>query len=457
MPHIGQKRRSSSGGRPVKDFEDCAERTKRKRTEDIRKSLAPAELAFAAQMQYRAIGEVNKAKLIKDIASSATSKPVAESHASYTPDKALSLVIESNLTKHQYNLLRKSAMELNCHIYPNYESITEAKKKCYPEGIICTETKAEVSLQNLLNHTAERLLLFLNDVLLHLSPNQRQDLCLISKYGCDGSGGHSQYKQKFQEKDCSDEYMMITSVVPIRVVTANALVWQNPRPSSPRYCRPLRLQMSRETSELSKEEAGNIKNEIENLLPTKHAEWCIKHELKATMLDGKMINALTDTSSAMRCYLCGTTSKDFNKLSICIKKEVKAENLQYGISSLHAWIRCAECILHLAYKLKLAKWQARGSTEKEIVAAEKQRIQKEFLEKLGLHVDKPRQGGGTSTDGNTARVIFQHAEEVSQITGVQFNIINRLHTILKLLSSGYKIKTQEFNFFLPSNSVFIYI
>lgn len=35
------------------------------------------------------------------------------------------------------------------YIYPPYESITEAKKKCYPE------TKAEVPLQNLLDNTAD--------------------------------------------------------------------------------------------------------------------------------------------------------------------------------------------------------------------------------------------------------------------------------------------------------------
>lgn len=171
--------------------------------------------------------------------------------------------------------------------------------------------------------------------------------------------------------------MMVTAIVPIRVITTNnVLVWQNPRPSSPRYCRPWRLQMAPETSELSRQEAANLQIERADLLPTKNEEWCIKHDLKLTMVDGKMINALTDTSSAMRCYLCGATSKDFNKINFCLKKTVKTENLEYGISSLHAWIRLAECVLHLAYKLKLAKWQARGERDKEIVASEKKRIQK---------------------------------------------------------------------------------
>lgn len=48
-------------------------------------------------------------------------------HATYS-EKALSLIIEGQQTKFQYNVLRKSALEMNCNLYPNYESIIEAKK-----------------------------------------------------------------------------------------------------------------------------------------------------------------------------------------------------------------------------------------------------------------------------------------------------------------------------------------
>ena len=44
---------------------------------------------------------------------------------------------------------------------------------------------------------------------------------------------------------------------------------------------------------------------------------------------------------------------------------------------------CLNSILHLAYKLPIKKWQARGS-DKEIVANNKSRIQKEFKEKYCL-------------------------------------------------------------------------
>lgn len=73
----------------------------------------------------------------------------------------------------------------------------------------------------------------------------------------------------------------------------------------------------------------------------------------------------------MRCYLCGLTAERFNNLKLCTNIRVNEENLTYGICLIHAWIRFTECHLHLAYKLKKFKWQARSLKDKNIVAAEK--------------------------------------------------------------------------------------
>ncbi|KAK2579430.1 hypothetical protein KPH14_002642 [Odynerus spinipes] len=75
----------------------------------------------------------------------------------YMHDQALPISIEAKLTKFQYNIIRNAAKEHNNNIYPNYEVITEAKKRCYPNNIIITESFAEVSLQSLLDHTVMRL------------------------------------------------------------------------------------------------------------------------------------------------------------------------------------------------------------------------------------------------------------------------------------------------------------
>lgn len=47
-------------------------------------------------------------------------------------DKALSLLVNVKLTKHQYQLIRLNAKENNSVIYPPYNVIREAKIRCYP-------------------------------------------------------------------------------------------------------------------------------------------------------------------------------------------------------------------------------------------------------------------------------------------------------------------------------------
>lgn len=214
--------------------------------------------------------------------------------------------------------MRTSAMEMKCNLYPNYESVTEANKRCFPKGIICTETSAEVPLQCLMDHTTQRLCLSLNEVLQSLTTDRIKYLRLISKC-C-----HSQYKQTFGNADQSDTHMVITTIVPIQLLSDHekpVLIWQNPRPSSPRYCRPLRLEMGHETPELARSIAQNVRTQIENLTSTiieaAEEELVVRHKLMMTMGDGKMVNALTDTKSAMRCFICQATSKDFNRIKFC--------------------------------------------------------------------------------------------------------------------------------------------
>lgn len=88
-----------------------------------------------------------------------------------------------------------------------------------------------------------------------------------------------------------------------------------------------------------------------------------------------------------------TTNTDWLKTSI-------------GMSTLHAWIRFFEWLLHVAYKLPLKKWQARGAEYKKNFETTKNEIKIKFKCQLGLIVDKPKPGYGNSNDGNTGRRFF---------------------------------------------------
>lgn len=79
------------------------------------------------------------------------------------------------------------------------------------------------------------------------------------------------------------------------------------------------------------------------------------------------------------------------------------DRLGFGLSTLHAWIRCFECLLHISYRLEVKKWQLRNESDKASVKQRSHEIQNKFKSTLGLIVDKPKPGFSNTNDGNTAR------------------------------------------------------
>ena len=188
---------------------------------------------------------------------------------------------------------------------------------------------------------------------------------MFCKWGCDGTSGQSTFKQKFHDDDGTktDANMFVTSLVPLQLVFANAIdnynvvLWKNPRPSSPRFCRPIKLQFLDETAESTRAEVDYIKDQEKILLPFQTVfvgkQINVSYEIVLTMIDGKVCNSLSHTTSAQRCFHCKCTSKQFNKIDKMLQEKVDRENLVFGISSLHAWIRFLECLLHISYKLDI--------------------------------------------------------------------------------------------------------
>jgi len=264
--------------------------------------------------------------------------------------------------------------------------------KCYPikSDITVTECSAEVKLQALLNHTTERILLTQMDVIKSLSSEKVRNFNLICKWGCDGTSGQSRYKQKFtNDGSKSDDNIFFTSIVPLQLISTNQetnatlIVWKNPRPSSPRFCRSIRIQFFHENTEAILNEMNYIKQQESNLVPFESVidgkEISVSYQLAFTMIDGKVCNAITNNASTQYCYLCKATSKDFNNIDAIIKKKVSEDHLQFGLSTLHAWIRFFECCLHIAYKLDIKKWQARSDKEKE------QKSEKQTYKKVSVY------------------------------------------------------------------------
>lgn len=351
---------------------------------------------------------------------------------------------------------RHGAKQLNADIYPSYHNILTAKKRCYPKNVLVTQDCAEVKLQDLLDHTAVRLIQVQEPVLSMTEEKHLKSLMLLSKWGFDGSSGQSQYKQRTEQEDFSDSDIFFTSLVPLQLYfidekSEKVVLWQNPKPSSTLFCRPIKFQFKKETKDLVKEEASNIDTQIKDLRKTscniKGKQAQVTHQLILTMVDGKVCNAMTSTSS-QNCYVCGATPKMMNQLDALAAKPTDSSTFQFGLSSLHAWIRFFECLLHISYRLEVKQWQVRGNKNKEAVEKRKLDIQQKFWRELGLRVDHPKPGGsGTSNDGNTARTFFNREDISSEITGLDREIINRFGIVLKTISSGFTINTQAFEYY----------
>lgn len=460
-----------SVGRPTKSFMDSGIRTKKNKVASLVQLYTPEELALAAEISYRATGKRNVAKLINE---ATTSSPESVKRAKtifevsnneptfrpYSPNEALALIVDLKLTKHQYVSMQKGASDHNVSLYPPYYLVLKSKSECYPMDLLILENSAEVKLQNLLDHTIKRLLQVQDEVVVQiLNGSDIATPCFLTlecKWGLDGSGGHSLYKQNFSKEygDTSDSDILLTSLVPLQLhFVHNAqkiIAWQNPRSSSTRFCRPVRFQFIKETSETARREVEYIENQITALTPTKiilstGQEIFVQFSLFKTMVDGKVCNSLMNNSSSQACYICGVCPKDMNNLEEVMKRPVKENSYNFGLSTLHAHIRFFECILHLSYRLEIKKWQVRGSKqEKDVFELRKKLIIKRFKSEMGLLVDVVKQGYGSTNDGNTARRFFEDCDKSSEITGVDKQLIYRFSVVLQTLSSGYDINVKSF-------------
>ena len=188
----------------------------------------------------------------------------------------------------------------------------------------------------------------------------------------------------------------------------------------------------------------------------------VEHDLKLTMVDGKVCNTLTGTSSTLRCFLCKATSSQFNDIQSMQSMQsrvVDLKGLHFGMSVLHARLRFLDFVLGLAYKISLREEQEireregnAGRRTKQEKAADKKAdflkvkaaIQSAIREQMGLLVDIPKAGFGNTNDGNTSRRFFNDSEKVSRITKIDLELLRKFRLILEIISSGREIDVAKF-------------
>jgi hypothetical protein len=116
-----------------------------------------------------------------------------------------------------------------------------------------------------MDKTASRIITATNSATDFVQDDISKEFAIISKWGCDGSTGHSEYKRRSLE-DASDSDIFITPVFLLRLystkTSGDKILWQNLRPSLVRSRRPIRIQLKKEAAELAKEETSAVEERI---------------------------------------------------------------------------------------------------------------------------------------------------------------------------------------------------
>lgn len=389
---IPKKIKISTGRRPL-DYTDKSNRSKRREISAISSSNAhdPQRLILAA----RHAATVSKKNDLKIVLNDLTKSPSRVTkirklmHTEETPIimktplEALVFLLDQSLSKEVYNAIRRECLMSGANIWPAYDKLRETKSLLRPskDTIVINEHIAQVSLQSLLNHTSKRIVEMQEEILFRIMDTCKLTevgLVLTCSWGFDGSSGHSRYKQRFKNSsdgnDFSDENIFATTLIPLQLITENGkIIWYNHSSQFPRFCRPVKLHFIKESAEVILSQKAEIQKQIDELkifemVLSAGQKVVIHFSLHLTLIDGKVLNILTNTKSSQSCPICKSTPKNFNDFQNISGQTNKflpdPNSLQYGISPLHAWIRSFECCLHIAYRINIKKWQVRTPEEK---------------------------------------------------------------------------------------------
>ncbi|KAE8739180.1 hypothetical protein FOCC_FOCC015321 [Frankliniella occidentalis] len=449
---------SQKKGRPKKPFDQSCKKTKRRKLTDVVNKYSSEELLEATAIKLRSEGKGGESRFLSNLNEAVQSRKLpSQGVQTLAADVTLGAMVEADLSKNGYLAVRQLVNSQTPKMMPSYDKIQEEKQKCYPSDDFFTVTdfSAEVDLQALLDHTSGRIIA-LQDEVLEKFPQELCQVVLVVKWGFDGSSSHAEYNNHgpgdgTERKDC----MFLTSMAPVQMrleSNKNTVVWQNPRPSSTRYCRPIRFQQRAETKQLLIQESAYIEGKIRGLDSTDFQlksgkSVTVRYEMCPTMLDGKASSAAQKFSD-QSCSLCGARPGEMNNLGDLEKTfQIKnPNNLKYGIPPLHSRIRSLECMLFVSYRIGTNRksYQKYTDEQAKAVSLREKEVRQKVKENLNITVDKVVRGSGTSNTGNTARKFFDEPRITAEATGLDETLLHRLSVILDTLASGLDIDVEKF-------------
>ena len=171
----------------------------------------------------------------------------------------------------------------------------------------------------------------------------------------------------------------------------------------------------------------------------------VVHNVIPSMNDGKSLNAIATRIIRQKepkkagiattcCHLCLKHMNHFTKTFF--HEPVTLDTLKYGIAPLHTVMNTFQNLFKAGCKKRA---EEEGCSYKEMEV----KLQKLFLEEIGIRVFVPEVGGGNSNTGNVGRRFFQNAEISASILHIDVNIIKNVKELLDIISSGYTMYDPE--------------
>lgn len=312
-------------GRPIKDYDDVKDRTKKKKQEDIINAHSATLLKNTFKTVLLKTQPKNAGQIV-DVLPTASPKrlrrmvqsiPTPKSTTEFSEEDSLALVLNLGLSRNKYEIIRKALIDKQWGYLPSTKLLQATKAKILPSEMYVDDTAAKIRLSDLLQNTASRIISEFSEEQMELCNNS--EITLICKWGCDGSSGFSEYKQ---QSGSSTDYSTIfmASLVPLRMRLYNESssssstnsfqdMWINSTPGSKFLCRPIRFEYVKEDRNTTQTLVDDIRKEIADLVPI-FVEICgritkVSFQLHLTMIDGKVANAITETRSYWKCNICG--------------------------------------------------------------------------------------------------------------------------------------------------------
>lgn len=117
-------------GRPKVSFESCSKSTKRRMVLKAQEQLHPQIIINATKKILNDNGNKRGSEVLDIMANEESSSPLFKKmkmteSIKMTPEEAVALLVNSNLTVEAYNLIRKNAKKHNNNIYLSYKKVRD--------------------------------------------------------------------------------------------------------------------------------------------------------------------------------------------------------------------------------------------------------------------------------------------------------------------------------------------